>query len=343
MSTVTPKKFQPGTTGSISDAINSVVSGAMSSPAAEQALSEPAAKILREDAQKRRLALLRIASPIVGAVIHDPGMNPRNKDKVVALMSSMIDYAIDEARALLASSFADIGGRGWVKSQVFELVISHVAEEWRNNGKALQAGDFAAVMDVVTKNENKRALDWLEKSGNTTPIRNENDAASRIRLSVIKSIGDLHSSISQFSFWGEKLNPEAKVSLEKSMVEKIGEIVAEEANVFSDSRGLSGESRVMLWQSLINRVFHIANEEYLLLSKEVLRSVGETAEPSARARLRKEWAGRMNHVADLVADRTRTSMKTLMMISNAFVDVVVDSEDNGFSEDVAMGSGEKMR
>jgi hypothetical protein len=329
------QKFVMNNSHDESDRIAAAVDNAKNTEIKPIELTDEQKKGIGYGHEQQVLAMTRMLLPVISAMIANPGTASSSNERI-DLISKIIDTSLSVSTAMADTICPVIAKQTWVKKQAFEFVAQYISSEWEKTGK-IECEGLVDAVNSATIGVQKHALDWLENSGNITPIKNEYDAVSRIRLSTIKAVAPLMESVQDFSFWIEKLDANAKEKMIKSMVDRVNEMVADTANKFSDQNGLAGDQRIMLWQSLISRAYTISNGEYNRLKTDVTSEINNETDPASRIAIRKQCAiNGISHVVDVVMKRTESSMETLFGLSNAMADMFEKS--NKVSDDEKTGT-----
>lgn len=319
-----PTKFVPGKTENAAPEIKSAIARVQSIAAAATQ-----GTVMAPEKQKRVMAMVRMMAPVIDALIKNPGTAAAKTDRIEAL-TKIIDVCSTRAKEVIdAAGCQNLERQTWVQMQAFEMVARELATDWEKHGNIDETRVLCFdALKAATSGIEEHGLHWLENSGNITPIKNENDAVSRVRLSAIKAMAPLYSEIRVFSFWRDRIGQTAINILTRKLVEDISEIVASTANRFADQNGLEGDHRIMLWQSLTNRAFEIAASEYRKLANDTkveLNMVGTTGNDEeynkkAKTEFRKSWATSDERLVGILSNRTRGNLHTLFELSHAFAE-----------------------
>lgn len=301
-------------------------------PTAAQTLAEMELRVTR---QRRILNLVKSVMPIVRSIVVNPGAHASAADKANAI-NKMTRMATDASALLMAEVAPDLMEKGWANAESFRFCASIVGAEWQQSGSldganALLNHEFVSMIAAGFADADAKALKWLELSGNTPPIKSETDAATRIRLSLLKAAAPLALDVHAFSFWRQHLGGDEVKRLIASLTDRLSAVAAENANRQADDYGMDADNRIMLWQGAIARSFEIAREEYRTLANKAMSEVDAAADSKAKSSIRKAWAtGEKGDVATLVA-KTADNMIRLLdgIVSRTVNDAFeADRKDN---------------
>lgn len=286
--------------------------GAQAAPkSAAQAIAEMEAGIRR---QRRIMNVIKSIMPIMSAIISKPGSASTPQDKAAAI-NRMAGVA-SEASALLMSSVApDMANRGWANAEVFGACASIIANEWHNSGdvnssQALLDPVFIESISTGLADMDSKSLKWLESAAVMPPIKNESDAASRIRLSLLKASAPLLLDINEFSFWKQHLGETGRFS--ENLINILASVAAENANRQADNYGMNADHRISLWQGTIARTFEIARGEYRMIATRAFAESDGAPDAKIRNAIRRAWA--TDEKGDIVMMVSKTADTMLRLL-----------------------------
>jgi len=276
----------------------------------EQSAAERIAEIERRTMDQRRvLNTSKHIAPIVRAIITHPGSLADPQKKAEAI-NGMVQIASKASSRFMSDIAPDLSGKGWANAAAFGVCASMVASEWEKNGSCDHADQvlspefFRLITDSLTKDEH--AIKWLESSGNVSPAKNESEAATMIRMSLLKGFAPLLADIQAFSFWNNLIGPSEVESLTRKMCDTLASVAAENANRTADQNGIDADMRIMLWQNTIARTFSFAREEYRALASRAFAELDASPDAASRSVVRRKWAKSDEIVASVAkcADNT---------------------------------------
>lgn len=283
--------------------------------------------------QRRVMNILKTIMPIVSAIITRPGSAASAEQKAEAI-NHLSSIALKSSRKLMESVAPDLSDKGWANASVFAMCASVVADEWRISGNTegaqalLDPSFFRAITEGLSDTDEK-SLKWMDSSGLIPPILNESDAATRIRLSLLKSSMPLLLDIRQFSFWKDRLGEDKPQKLFCALFDRLSAIAAENANRQADKYGISPEHRISLWQGTISRVFEIAQQEYRAVARKALAELNKAKDAEEKRQIRRAWAS--GQKGDIVAHVTKTAENMIYLlervVSDATERMVIDETE----------------
>lgn len=258
---------------------------------AAQTIAELELKVTR---QRRTMNIVKSIMPIVRSIIVNPGAYATSAEKANAI-NSMTSMATDASALMMVEIAPDLMEKGWANAEAFGVCTDIIANEWQQNGSLDGARDllnpeFVKLVASGMADVDAKSLKWLENSGNVPPIKNETDAATRIRISLLKAASPLIADIRAFSFWKQHLGSEETQKFTAGLVDQLANIAAENANRQADSYGMDADHRIMLWQGTIARAFEFAREEYRVLAQKALNEVDAALDGKAKGAVRRDWA-----------------------------------------------------
>lgn len=223
---------------------------------------------------KQVLSMVRAITPVIHAMIINPGSDARADIKAGAIIS-MVKSAHDSSAMLMKELMPDLSKTPWARSEMFSFCTNIIAKEWLSSPEQNASSNIideafvSTIRESLTKTH-ADSLAWMEKVGEYPPIVSNSDAASRIRVSVMKASQPMVMEMNRFAFWqSEKIKP----SFISDCIEKIVEVAASHANKIADEYSMTPEFRITLWQGDINRAFLFAIEEYKRKSTQAIESI----------------------------------------------------------------------
>lgn len=212
---------------------------------------------------RRVMSALKASSPIIQAMIVAPGSNADAGMRAAAI-SDMVKASHVAAECMIDTLAPDLKGKGWARSDAFLFCAGVIAEEWKatkNIGLATSIIDEELLeqMQASVLGSDSKALNWMDRVNEYPPIIDHCDAATRLRMSLMKASTPMVMEINRFAFWQ---NAEKRTQFIESMVSNISELAASHANEMADKFAMSPEDRISLWQGDLQRVFVFAIEEY---------------------------------------------------------------------------------
>jgi hypothetical protein len=299
---------------------------------ASERLAEIELKVTR---QRKLMNLSKSVAPIVSAIIVNPGSAAKAEEKASAI-HRMTSLAMSSAEHLIAEVAPDLAGRGWVGADAVRLCAQIIATEWKSSGscdsaESLLSSEFFKHIGTAIDGADGIALEWMGVSGNIPPIRNEHEAATRIRLSVMKGFAPLMADIQVFSFWKNKIGDDAVAAFCKDLLQRIADLAAQSANTIADENGISDTDRITLWQSTISRSFEFAREEYRSSVNNVFGLI-DKAGIDEKKEIRREYAT-SNIITDLIVKKTATSLRLLNGVVGHYVANISDADSYMRKED----------
>lgn len=288
--------------------------------------------------QRRILNLTKSVMPIVNSIIVNPGAHASATEKADAIRK-MSDMAMAASALLLSKAAPSLADKGWANADAFMFCASIIGSEWRQTGslsgaEALLDPGFAGTIAGSLADADEKSLKWLETSGNQPAIKNETEAATRIRLSLLKASAPLLLDVNSFSFWRQNIDKHEADKLAASLINNLSAVAAENSNRQADHYGMDADHRIMLWQGTIARVFEIAREEYRTLANRALSEVDGGIDKKAKSAIRKSWAiGEKGDIAMIVA-KTADNMIRLLdgIVSNSVKDAIEFGGDKAGAE-----------
>lgn len=236
---------------------------------------------------RRTMSALKASSHIVRAMIVSPGSSADPAARAAAL-GEMVAAAHASAEKLIDILSPDLKTKGWARSEAFEWCSKLVAAEWMDSHDVLRAAAVIdeAVLEEIRRsiaNANNKSLTWMDSVGKYPVITNHNDAASRIRMSLMKASLDLMIEVDRFAFWqgGAQLQ-----NFKMKLIDEMFDFAAEHANKISDAYSFSPEDRIYLWQGDVNRVFNFAHEEY---KRQSMLAQAEDDDCGSDIETRRKW------------------------------------------------------
>lgn len=254
-------------------------------------IAEVEARITR---QRRIMNLLKSVMPVVSAIIIRPGSAATPQEKAAAI-DRMAVLASDATHRLMEACAPDLADRGWAQAEMFGVCANIVADEWRAGGDldAAQVLLDPAFIEAFTSRAadmDARSLAWLSTPSSPPPVKDASDAASRVRLSLLKASVPLLLDIKRFSFWKQHLHADEPNRLASRLVERLAAIAAENTRRQVEAYGMEFEHRVSLYQGTIARTFQIARDEYRMLANRAVGEVNAVADRRQKSAIRYAWA-----------------------------------------------------
>lgn len=212
---------------------------------------------------RRVMSAMKAATPIIQAMIVDPGSNADAALRATAI-SEMVKASHAAAARMISILAPDLEDKGWARSDAFSFCASIIADEWKAS-KNIQLA--SSILDEELFNQmqssvigsDTNALSWMDKVGSHPTIIDHSDAATRLRMSLMKAGSTMVMEINRFAFWQ---NAEKRAQFIESMVDELGEFAARHSNQLADQYAMKPEDRISFWQGNLHRAFAFAVEEY---------------------------------------------------------------------------------
>lgn len=277
--------------------------------------------------QRRLMNMAKHVAPIISSIISNPGSSAKSADKAAAI-NKMVFLSLNSAVKLLRESAPELTDTGWANANAFGVCAKIVADEWQRGGsceqtESLLTGKFFSDLSATLNSADAASFRWMETSGIEPPIRNESDAATRIRLTLSKSYAPLFMDVRSFSFWKNHIGERERDEMAKTLMDKLADVAARSANEIADANGICDSDRIVFWQSMIGRAFEFAREEYRTLAQKAFGEVDAAESKADQSAVRRRWA--MLDVPSLVAASSENSMKMMNGIVSRYVLESVDS------------------
>ena len=328
MATQAAHKFTPDMAkaeGGDSQATQSFLKDRTQTPTASRAPESTLARAEAELAsQKRVLGAWKAIFPVMRSIVINPG-TASSAEARSKVLSAMIDKAERSSAVFIEGVAPELGNTGWARHQAFQVAAELMAAEWEKCASVEQASQLAEDLGFFQRLKEHvapagpSAFDWLEKSGNVTPVKNEDDAVTRVRFSVAKSFAPFYADIIEFPFWKDRISQDAVEKLASRFVNDVSELAAKYANELADQNNIDPQNRMTLWQGTIVRAFGIAREEYRTLVREAQQALAKAETPDQRKAVRIQWAKEFN-VDDVVMTRTRASLSVFHGIVEKYLE-----------------------
>ncbi len=321
-------KFNPANTVSVSQSVASLMSDVSASSSQPVSSDTGASSTVGSQPEKREqifspgyqqsfLGAFRCTAPMISAVISNPGIASSETARIDAL-SSLIAHSLVVSDSIARECCPDISNYGWVRQQLLSLTSKMIGDEWKTTGGNVNFALSMAGIGLAVKDSGAYALNWLDKSGNIPPVRNETDAASYIRLSVAKGYAPLFREIQEFSFWKNRIDKNAPLAIGKRLCAFVMEKSAHHANTLADANGINPEVRVMYWQSVIGRMFEMTLDVYKKAAHDAKNAVEKTDDLADRSAIRKKFAT-SDHVLDDIEKDTERAFRDFSIVVEQFV------------------------
>lgn len=280
------------------------------------------------------MSALKAASPIIQATIIAPGSHADPALRAGAI-SGMVKQAYLSASDLMETLAPDLASKGWARSEAFEFCAKIVSSEWI----ASQEIDFSSNPHPLSLNKDlfmqlqknvlgadDAAHKWMEKIGSYPAITSHSDAATRIRMSLMKSATPMVIEINRFAFWQNLSKRDIFVG---EMVDAVSEFAARHANTLSDQFAMLPADRISLWQGDLNRAFTFATEEYRRIAQVADNESDAAPDESSSTKVKSGWYKKAVS-GDLTRDilsRVESNFKILDGIADRISHSIVASEN----------------
>ena len=214
------------------------------------------------------MSALKAASPIIQATIITPGSHADPALRAAAI-SGMVRSAYTSAQQLMDALAPDLVSKGWARSEAFEFCAKIVSSEWIASQNVDAAASILNKDLLLQIRDNVLGADdvahkWMEKIGSHPPIASHSDAATRIRMSLMKAATPMAIEINRFAFWQSASKRDLFLG---EVIDAVSEFAARHANTLSDQFSIEPADRISLWQGDINRAFSFAIEEYRRIAR----------------------------------------------------------------------------
>lgn len=138
---------------------------------------------------RKRMAFVKRSAPLVLAVIHRPGLDGDEADKIVAL--KRLFGATKDASTRLASVLAPgVANPGWLLSQIEAGIADWLSTQWGLHGKASVDAEIDALLATFPDTSDLQAI-----VGNEEVLNEQAALVAGLRMSIIKASASLISEV----------------------------------------------------------------------------------------------------------------------------------------------------